>query len=136
MNNTQNLYHLHTTFCVRNLDDARYFYSEIIGLCEITDRPLTFPGLWYDLGNAQLHLILDPDIQISIASSDKWGRSPHLALHITDLTPIRHTLDRQEIAYQSSASGRPALFVRDPDGNTIEFAQIPAPTNLSSLPND
>jgi glyoxylase I family protein len=136
MNNTQNLYHLHTTFCVHNLDKARTFYGDIIGLREITERPLTFPGLWYDLGNAQLHLILDPDFQTAIASSDQWGRSPHLALHITDLTPIRHTLDRQGIAYQSSASGRPALFVRDPDGNTIELAQIPAPTNLSSLPND
>lgn len=130
------LSHLHTTLCVRNLDHARSFYEDIIGLREITDRLLTFPGLWYDLGNAQLHLILDPDFQASITSSDKWGRSPHLALYITDLTPIRHTLDRQGIAYQSSASGRPALFVRDPDGNTIELCQIPAQIDPNPSRND
>jgi catechol 2,3-dioxygenase-like lactoylglutathione lyase family enzyme len=126
MNNNQNFSHLHTTFCVRNLEDARSFYRDIIGLREITDRPLTFPGLWYDLGNAQLHLILDPDFQAAIASSDKWGRSPHLALSIADLASMRRTLDTKGIIYQASASGRSALFVRDPDGNTIELSQIPS----------
>jgi glyoxylase I family protein len=126
MNTNQNLQHLHTTLCVRDLDQARSFYGDIIGLREITDRPLSFPGLWYDLGNAELHLILDPDFQPAIASSEKWGRSPHLALLINDLNVLRQTLETQKIAYQSSASGRPALFVRDPNGNTIEVSQIPS----------
>lgn len=124
MNTTQTLHYLHTTLCIRDLDQARSFYGDIIGLREITDRPLSFPGLWYDLGNAQLHLILDPHFQSAIVSSEKWGRSPHLALSIGDLNILRQTLETQKIAYQTSASGRPALFVRDSDGNTIEVSQI------------
>ncbi|TAF57157.1 MAG: glyoxalase [Oscillatoriales cyanobacterium] len=126
MNNPQTFSHLHTTFCIRDLDTARSFYGDVLGLREITDRPLTFPGLWYDLGNAQLHLILDPHFQTAIASSEKWGRSPHLALSIADLETIRHTLETRGISYQNSASGRPALFVQDPDGNTIELSIFPS----------
>ncbi|MGD1903618.1 MAG: dTMP kinase [Geitlerinemataceae cyanobacterium] len=122
--------HLHTTLCVRDLDRARDFYSGLLGLAEIADRPLSFPGLWYDLGaNAQLHLILDPAFKGAIANSDKWGRAPHLALHVPELDSIRQRLDERDIAYQSSASGRPAVFLRDPDGNTIELCAVrpPAP---------
>ena len=128
MNKKSDMYHLHTTLCVRDLNSARSFYGDLISLREITDRPLSFPGLWYDLGNAQLHLILDETFRPPIASSDQWGRSPHIALYLPDLEPIRQRLDDQAIAYQASASGRPALFVRDPDGNTIELCQIPTTT--------
>ena len=118
-----NLYYLHTTLCVRNLEASRSFYGELLGLQEITERPLSFPGLWYDLGNAQLHLILDPGFHAPIASSDAWGRSPHLALSVPDLSAIQQRIMHRGITYQASASGRAALFVRDPDGNTIELSQ-------------
>jgi len=122
MNTDSNRHHLHTTLCVCDLETARSFYGELLHLHEITNRPLSFPGLWYDLGNAQLHLILDPNFQAPIASSAAWGRSPHLALFVPDLPSIRQRITDRGIAYQASASGRPALFVRDPDGNTIELS--------------
>jgi len=116
--------HLHTTLCVRDLDRARDFYGDLLGLREIADRPLSFPGLWFDLGGAQLHLIFDAAFQSPIASSEKWGRSPHFALYAPELDAIRDRLDAREIAYQSSSSGRPAIFVPDPSGNIVELSAV------------
>lgn len=122
--------HLHTTLCVRDLDRARAFYSDLLGLEEIVDRPLSFPGLWYDLGTAQLHLILDVDATPPYINPEKWGRAPHLALYVPDIEPICQRLDAGSIAYQRSASGRPAIFLRDADSNTIELC-----ATLRTTPN-
>jgi len=121
------LKHLHTTFCVCDLEVARWFYGEVLGLIEVVDRPFSFPGIWYDLGNAQLHLILDPNFKAATVNSEmenKWGRSPHLALAVDDLAALQRRCIDAGYAVQASASGRAALFVRDRDGNTIELTSL------------
>ena len=48
----------HISIPATDLERSRHFYGEILGLNEI-DRP-TFdvPGIWYQLGEHQLHLIV------------------------------------------------------------------------------
>jgi len=43
---------------------------------------------------------------------------------VHDLSIIIDALEKAEIGYTNSRSGRPALFCRDPDGNAIEIIQI------------
>jgi glyoxylase I family protein len=114
---------LHTAILVSDLEKAVYFYETILGLTRIA-RSLTYAGVWYQVGDYQVHLIVDIHLKISQHNAEKWGRNSHLALAIEDVEQARSHLENHGYSVQMSASGRPALFVRDPDGNIIEMSQI------------
>lgn len=54
------------------------------------------------------------------------GRLPHVALGVEDLEAVKARLLQAGYEVQPSASGRAAVFVRDPDGNVIELSAIGA----------
>jgi|TARA_B100001142_G_scaffold35384_1_gene31200 hypothetical protein len=39
------------------------------------------------------------------------------------LAPLIETLEREGVPYTASRSGRPAIFFRDPDCNTLEVVE-------------
>ncbi len=110
----------HTAILVSDLDRADWFYGEVLGLTPV-ERPLKFPGTWYQVGAMQLHLIVSDSASMELAS-EKWGRNPHVAFGIDDLDEMLRRLEAAGCPVQRSASGRPALFTRDPDGNIIELS--------------
>jgi catechol 2,3-dioxygenase-like lactoylglutathione lyase family enzyme len=114
---------LHTAILVSDLDQAQYFYETILGL-ERIDRNLNFSGVWYAIGDYQIHLIVDTDYKTSPINGEKWGRNPHIALGVNNLQNTISHLDNHQYYFQLSASGRSALFVQDPDGNIIEISEI------------
>ncbi|MCW6037083.1 VOC family protein [Spirulina subsalsa FACHB-351] len=113
---------LHTAILVSDLERAQDFYQGILGLAPV-DRVLKFPGIWYQVGQYQIHLIVSPDFQASLQEEAKWGRNSHIAFSVDDLEALAKGLEAQGYSYQKSASGRAALFVRDPDGNVVEVSQ-------------
>ena len=115
--------YLHTAILVSNLEVAEHFYSHILGLTKV-DRQLKFPGVWYQIGDFQIHLIVDKTIQLQLANPAKLGRNPHLALGVYNLDSIQERLESHGFSIQHSASGRAAFFTQDPDGNVIEINQI------------
>lgn len=112
----------HTALLVTNLQKAEDFYSNVLGLTKI-DRSLNYPGTWYQVGNFQLHLIVDSTISTDLHNSQKLGRNPHLAFKVADLAAAKTQLMANNCFIQSSASGRAALFTKDPDNNIIELTQ-------------
>ncbi|NJL92143.1 MAG: glyoxalase [Coleofasciculaceae cyanobacterium SM2_1_6] len=116
--------YLHTAITVRDLDAAIYFYGTVLGL-ERVNRVLRFPGAWYQLGETQIHLIVPEQITAPAPPdpSQKWGRNPHLAFRVANLDKAKEQLLKHNCPIQGSASGRPALFTQDPDGNVIELSQ-------------
>lgn len=113
---------LHAALLVSNLEQAQRFYEHILGL-ERVDRPLKFPGVWYQIGPVQLHLMTAADPHAELVNPEKWGRNRHLAFAVTDLEGMKTRLSTENYPFQLSASGRAALFVQDPDGNVIELSQ-------------
>ncbi len=113
---------LHVAILVSDVDRAAAFYGDVLGL-EAAPRSLNFPGIWYQIGDFQIHLIHHAGWQAPLPRSDKWGRNPHLALAVEDLDTMQAKLSAQGYAVQKSASGRAALFTQDPDGNIIELSQ-------------
>ena len=113
---------LHTAILVTDLEKAENFYGTILGLSKI-ERSLKYPGVWYQVGNYQLHLIVANTVPTD-KPNQKWGRNPHLAFAIDDVTAMGNYLESQGYTIQMSASGRKALFVSDPDGNILEMSQI------------
>jgi glyoxylase I family protein len=55
---------------------------------------------------------------------EKWGRNRHLAFAIANLATAQAELLAHGHDIQMSASGRPALFTHDPDGNLIELSEV------------
>ena len=112
---------LHTAILVTNLEQSEHFYGKVLGLPKI-DRSLKYAGAWYQIGEYQLHLIVAPTVPTD-NQNEKWGRNPHIAFSVTDLDTAKQQLLDHNCLLQPSASGRPALFTQDPDGNIIELSQ-------------
>lgn len=117
---------LHTTVLVSDLAKAEQFYGTVLGLPNVS-RSLNFPGVWYQIGAVQIHLIVDPTVQIPLRNPQKWGRNPHIAFSVTNLDEAKRQLLAHDYPIQTSASGRAALFTQDPDGNVIELSELAPP---------
>jgi glyoxylase I family protein len=115
---------LHVAIMVSNLTRSIEFYSNILGLTKV-DRDLKYPGIWYQLGDLQIHLIEDlnyqPNLTIDLLKST---RNPHIALGVRDLAVAQHQLLAANCVVKMSNSGRAALFTQDPDGNVVELTLI------------
>lgn len=113
---------LHTAILVSNLEKAEHFYSNVLGLSKI-DRVLKYPGVWYQIGDYQIHLIVHSDLSKTLPNPEKWGRNPHFSVAVENLGEAIARLQSQGYPIQMSASGRSACFTQDPDGNIIEIGQ-------------
>ncbi|MBD2580317.1 VOC family protein [Oscillatoria sp. FACHB-1406] len=114
---------LHTAILVADIARAEQFYGKILGLNKV-DRGLNYAGVWYQIGDYQLHLIADENAKTEPDNTEKWGRNPHIALGVVDLNVAIATLSQHHYPFQMSSSGRSSLFVRDPDGNVLELSQL------------
>lgn len=108
----------HTSICVTNVDRSRQFYEGLLGLTP-TQRPdFGFPGMWYQLGEGQLHLIqrerTAPAVNTSIDPTDT-----HFAVQVDDLDAMRRRIQAAGLEVLDFGAGQ--LWVRDPDDNTVEL---------------
>ncbi|WP_375445713.1 VOC family protein [uncultured Fibrella sp.] len=96
-------------------EDARTFYTQVLGLTEI---PGTHPGgaIWFEIADIQLHLREEAGASYSLR---------HPAFEVVDLDAARQELDQKgvEITYSSDIDGRRRFFIRDPFGNRMEFIE-------------
>jgi glyoxylase I family protein len=115
---------LHSTLLITDLAQSAHFYGTVLGMRENADRALSFPGLWYQVGAIQLHLIVQPTVIPDLQDQERWGRNRHYAFAVDSVAAAKARLTEHGYTYQASQSGRPALFVKDPDGNMIELGEV------------
>ena len=115
----------HVSLLISDIIKSEEFYRNILNLSPSKKRPeLGFPGIWYELGELQIHLLAcDNPYEIKFIP-EHGGRDRHLALNADSLDEIINRLDQYHIKYTQSHSGRKAVFFRDPDLNVIEIIQI------------
>jgi len=118
----------HYTIKVRDLEQTKNFYQEIVGL-KVGDRPpLAFPGYWLYCGDVPtVHLIGD---QPGVAAIDDapshpaaTGRLDHIAFSCNGLKEMRATLQSHDIKFDERVLPRmnmTQLFYLDPDGISVE----------------
>ena len=115
---------LHAAVMVSDLDRAVKFYGGVLGLNRI-DRSLKYPGVWYQISDVQLHLIVDVDYRAThTIDLTRSTRNPHIALGVRDLEVAKQQLLAANCVVKMSNSGRAALFTQDPDGNAIELTLV------------
>ena len=116
---------MHAGLIVSDLERSRAFYEGLLGLKPNPARPdFNFPGVWYDIGQNQVHLMVVPNPYAAVTRPEHGGRDNHVAFAVDDVAPIQAALDAAGVAYSMSKSGRAALFCRDPDGNALEFSAV------------
>ncbi len=116
---------LHVSVISSNIENTKAFYEGVLGLVRSSERPqMNFDGVWYELGDGQqMHILCVPNPEQGLVRPEHGGRDRHVALAVDNLAALCERLDRNGIAYTLSRSGRPALFCRDPDDNTLEFVE-------------
>ena len=98
-------------------DEARAFYTDILGLKEIPkpESLMHNGGLWYQVADAELHLGIEPEMRTR----------RHPAFEIKDVAAARQLLqDKVEIVEEPYIPGRTRFAFIDPFGNKIELLQM------------
>ena len=115
---------LHSTFLVADTGKSLEFYQGILGLQIDQKRHLDFNGAWLWTGQSQIHLMELPNPDPVLGRPQNPGRDRHTALSVSDLQALENSLRQNNYPFSRSSSGRNAIFLRDPDGNGLEFIQI------------
>jgi len=116
----------HVSVTVTDLERARRFYGELIGLREIPRPDFGFPGVWYSLGgDLQLHVIVNDRRPAAPVEHHRFDvKDPHFALWVEDADALHERLRASGhpfYDYASTPTGLRQLFIRDHDGNMVEF---------------
>jgi catechol 2,3-dioxygenase-like lactoylglutathione lyase family enzyme len=98
---------------------ARRFYGEILGLKEIP-KPEALAGrggVWFELGNTQLHLGVDPEFRAA--------KKAHVGFEASDLEAIaaRCQAAGYETRPDDNLPDRRRFFVDDAFGNRLELIE-------------
>ncbi|MCL5668480.1 MAG: VOC family protein [Gammaproteobacteria bacterium] len=112
---------LYVAILVNDLVRAREFYEGVLGLKEKTRHSFDFDGVWYDLGENELHLMVVADTLPP--AEQRPRRDFHVAFLVDDFEATKVHLAKLGIPYREGRHGLAQLFVRDPDGNLIELQQ-------------
>jgi catechol 2,3-dioxygenase-like lactoylglutathione lyase family enzyme len=116
----------HVSVTVTDVAKAREFYSGALGLQEIPRPAFDFPGIWYSLGgDLQLHIILNDQLVRPAGERETiQARYPHFALWTSDCDATAARIEALGLVCRDVVSGPTGLrqvFVKDPDGNMVEF---------------
>src|SRR3954466_5465662 len=123
----------HVSLTCADLERAKRFYRDVLGLAEIARPPFDFPGAWFAVAESQqLHLIVSEratrregkgvdsrDIHFALRVSSFAGALAHLK-RCGYATDAADDLRRMRVDAESVA-GFPQLYVLDPDRNVIEI---------------
>lgn len=112
---------LHASVLVSDVQRSLDFYQQLLGF-ELDDgRPeLGYPGAWLKAGDQQIHLLQLPNPD-PVERPQHGGHDRHIALRINSSEQLRDRLDSHSVPYTTSQSRPHVLFIRDPDGNALEF---------------
>ena len=100
-------------------DQARRFYGGVLGLREIP-KPAALAargGAWFELGDAQLHLGVDPEFHPA--------KKAHVAFDVEDLDTVAARCQAAGYAPRrgDQIPGQRRFFVDDPFGNRLEVVE-------------
>jgi glyoxylase I family protein len=114
----------HASLIVSDTKASLLFYQNLLGLQTDAARPdLGYPGAWLNIGRQQLHLLELPNPDPVDNRPVHGGRDRHLAFRVDNISDLVEALQRGNIDYTLSKSGRKAVFCRDPDCNALEFIE-------------
>ena len=119
----------HVTLVVDDLERSAAFYVDLLGMRRV-DRPVFgFPGLWFQAGNTQIHLILKHASSSPAGLPDAppqagAGRVFHFAFEVADCATAVERLKSAGIRMRGTGlrpDGCHQVWCYDPDGHVVEL---------------
>ncbi|MFH1304153.1 MAG: VOC family protein [Planctomycetota bacterium] len=120
----------HITLVVKDLEASRQFYVDFLGMDHVPRPAFTFDGHWFQIGNQQIHLILEHDQSGRAGKTDpnQNTRTHHFAFQVNDAKQAYEKAVSLGIPIVSPPKSRPdgatQTFVNDPDGHIIELCSL------------
>lgn len=115
--------HVQLAMPIGGEDDARAFYTKVLGLREVPkpDGLLKLGGAWFTNGKVELH--------VGAEEGFRAARKAHPALIVEDLEAMlgRARNFGAEVVEAQQVPGRHRGFVHDPFGNRIELIELERP---------
>lgn len=116
----------HVSIIVADVERSRQFYGDVLKMQEDHRPDFGFPGIWYNLGNnLQLHIIHNAEL---LRPQDEIeGFTPqyaHFALFTDRVDELYDRFKEKQVKVNelySSPTKMRQIFVKDPDGNMVEF---------------
>jgi catechol 2,3-dioxygenase-like lactoylglutathione lyase family enzyme len=120
----------HVAFRVTDLDPARRFYGDVLGLSE--RKPLSDGRVAYAIGHRQ-RVVLQPGLP---AGEDE--RLSHVAFETPDAKGLAAYLISRgiDVLQPPDRCEDTAIRVTDPDGHVIEFVQVDWPADVAGARSD
>ena len=110
--------HIHIAVPTEKLEEAKEFYTNVMGL-ELIDRPnhlFTTAGYWFNIGDVQLHVGVEPQMPVS---------TRHTAFEVADVDAALNYLEgKVQLLEEPVIPGRRRFAFLDPFGNRIELLQL------------
>jgi glyoxylase I family protein len=122
----------HISLPVTDVERAKRFYREILGLRELERPPFDFPGAWFRLGDDQLHLIVHEGSTLRGAKGLD-SRDVHFAVRVRSFRAALQFLEAKGYSEDTdddllkmkvsphATAGFPQIYILDPDRNVIEI---------------
>jgi catechol 2,3-dioxygenase-like lactoylglutathione lyase family enzyme len=112
----------HVSLNVSDLERARGFYGDLLGLPEMERPDLGLPGIWYRAGEVELHLIVAPaGVAVGTRPPSTNPVAPHLAFEVESYDAVHERLLREGVAVLGAGAEVGQMWISDPDGNVIEL---------------
>ena len=112
----------HYSLAVTDVARADGFYGDLLGLPQVERPDFGLPGTWYQAGAVQLHLIETPQgVDVGSQPPALTPLAQHIAFEISDYEAMQSRLEDAGVEMMATGSEGGQIFVRDPDGNTVEF---------------
>jgi len=118
----------HMNVPIDDIDRARDFYGQVLGLPAIERPNVGRPGLWFGCGANELHLSVQPGLRggrttLSLQPNDRPDRAGgHVAFTMSGtLDDIATHLEAAGVPYARGRAGLPQIFCEDPAGNLVEL---------------
>ena len=119
----------HVTLVVKDMQRSRRFYVDLLGLEEVPRPGFRFPGMWFQAGPTQIHLIGEHDESgpagVRVADGVSISRTHHFAFEVADAHAAAAYLTGQGIEIAAGPKQRPdgptQVYVQDPDGHLVEL---------------
>lgn len=109
--------HIHICVPSDRLEEARAFYTDVIGLKEIQRAvELKDEGIWFQAGDIELHVGVEEGLIKTMR---------HTAFEVTDLAAARAHLKQQGVQFkeQRKIARRNRFAFIDPFGNQMELLE-------------
>ena len=112
----------HYSLAVADIARADGFYGDLLGLPQIERPDFGLPGTWYQAGDVQLHLIETPEgVDVGSQAPALPPLAHHIAFELADYEAMCSRLEGAGVEMLATGADVGQIFVRDPDGNTVEF---------------